>query len=214
MSTVIDSTLRQMRAKIDRVESELRTASNEHERLCGQLREIVERHTRAGSRFNSLIDVVKRGDNSEANLAELRALMDSTLLEEKNYENLKPTHDEAARRFTAKSRELEQCIQDHNTHVEYLAKVEEERQKERRENNRGKSVYGRNSGSGAYGRSSYSYESGTYGGYPSLTRTRGDGTIDTFYGMGDLGLDNPEKGHIVIKDGRVVYHRKPGEKHG
>lgn len=52
---------------------------------------------------------------------------------------------------------------------------------------------------------------GTFDGLPSLSRRREDGTLDIFYGMGPLGLDDPMKGHAVIKDGRLIEKRPPGQ---
>ena len=83
--------------------------------------------------------------------------------------------------------------------------------RERREGNRGKTAYGRGSTSGAYGRSSYSMRSGEFDGLPSLSRKRGDGAIEIFYQDGNVDMDDPEHGHAVIKDGKLVYKRRPGE---
>lgn len=81
----------------------------------------------------------------------------------------------------------------------------------RREGNHGKTAYGRGSTSGAYGRSSYSMRSGEFDGLPSLSRKRGDGAIEIFYQAGSVDMDDPNHGHAVIKDGKLVYKRRPGE---
>jgi hypothetical protein len=53
-------------------------------------------------------------------------------------------------------------------------------------------------------------KSGTFDGYPSLSRRRDDGTLDIFYGP-NLDLDDPNKGHAVIsKDGKLISKRPPG----
>ena len=75
----------------------------------------------------------------------------------------------------------------------------------------GRANYGQNSGSGGYGRSSYSMRSGTFDGLPSLSRKRDDGAIEIFYQEGSVDLDDPDHGHAVIKDGKLVYKRRPGE---
>ena len=81
----------------------------------------------------------------------------------------------------------------------------------KRERNQGKTAYGRGSTSGAYGRSSYSMRSGTFDGLPSLSRKRGDGAIEIFYQAGSVDMDDANHGHAVIKNGRLVYKRRPGE---
>lgn len=81
----------------------------------------------------------------------------------------------------------------------------------RREGNRGKTAYGRGSTSGAYGRSSYSMKSGTFDGLPSLSRKRGDGATEIFYQAGTVDMDDANHGHAVIKNGKLVYKRRPGE---
>jgi hypothetical protein len=81
----------------------------------------------------------------------------------------------------------------------------------RREENRGKTAYGRGSTSGAYGRSSYSMKSGTFDGLPSLSRRRGDGATEIFYQAGSVDMDDVNHGHAVIKNGKLVYKRRPGE---
>jgi len=89
------------------------------------------------------------------------------------------------------------------TYNEMLRRSQEEARK-------GKAAYGRGSQSEAYGRSAYGMRSGTFDGYPSLSRIRDDGTLDIFYGP-DLNLDDPLKGHAVIRDGKLISKRRPGE---
>ena len=81
----------------------------------------------------------------------------------------------------------------------------------RREGNQGKTGYGRGSTSGGYGRSSYSMQSGTFDGLPSLSRKRGDGATEIFYQAGVVDMDDVNHGHAVIKNGKLVYKRRPGE---
>jgi hypothetical protein len=83
----------------------------------------------------------------------------------------------------------------------------------RRDGNRGKSSYGRGSTSGAYGRSSYSFESATFDGLPALKR-RLSGKTEFFYGVnavGEIDVDDIQHGHAVIRNGKLVYKRRPGE---
>lgn len=54
-------------------------------------------------------------------------------------------------------------------------------------------------------------KSGTFDGYPSLSRTRGDGAREIFYGPAPVNMDDPAHGHAVIKNGKLVYKRRPGE---
>jgi len=53
--------------------------------------------------------------------------------------------------------------------------------------------------------------SGTFDGLPSLSRKRGDGALEIFYQAGAVDMDNPNHGHAVIKNGKLVYKRRPGE---
>lgn len=83
-----------------------------------------------------------------------------------------------------------------------------------RQRNQGKSTYGRGSTSGGYGRSSYSYQSATFDGLPALKRTRQDGATEFFYHEGavdEVNLDDRSHGHAVIKNGKLVYKRLPGQ---
>lgn len=52
---------------------------------------------------------------------------------------------------------------------------------------------------------------GTFDGWPSLSRRREDGKIDIFYGPPPVDPDDIQHGHAVIKDGRLIYKRRPGE---
>lgn len=83
----------------------------------------------------------------------------------------------------------------------------------RRERNRGKTAYGRGSTSGAYGRGSYNFQSATFDGLPALKRHL-SGKTEFFYGtnaVGDIDVDDIQHGHAVIRDGKLVYKRRPGE---
>jgi hypothetical protein len=80
-----------------------------------------------------------------------------------------------------------------------------------RRGNQGKGNYGRGSTSGGYGRSSYSMRAGVFDGLPSLSRKRDDGAIEIFYQAGSVDLDDEKHGHAVIKNGRLIYKRRPGE---
>lgn len=82
---------------------------------------------------------------------------------------------------------------------------------EKRRQRHGKSSYGHGSTSGAYGHSSYSMRSGTFDGLLSLSRKRGDGAIEIFYQAGVVDMNDPNHGHAVIKNGKLVYKRRPGE---
>jgi hypothetical protein len=53
--------------------------------------------------------------------------------------------------------------------------------------------------------------SGTFDGYSSLSRTRGDGATEIFYGPNPVEMDDVNHGHAVIKNGKLVYKRRPGE---
>lgn len=90
---------------------------------------------------------------------------------------------------------------------------EEQAEKARkRAEKRGKETYGRGSQSGSYGNSSYSrMKGGTFDGYPSLSRRRDDGATDIFYGPEPIDPDDATHGHAVIKNGKLVYKRRPGE---
>lgn len=83
--------------------------------------------------------------------------------------------------------------------------------RQRRERPIGKGSYGQGSQSGGFGRSSYSMKEGTFDGYPSLSRRRDDGAIDIFYGPPPVDPDDRTHGHAVIRDGKLVYKRRPGE---
>ena len=78
------------------------------------------------------------------------------------------------------------------------------------EHRQGKDAYNRGSQSSSYGRSSFGLREGTFDGHPSLSRRRDDGTLDIYYGP-NLNLDDPLKGHVVMKNGKIVSHRRPGE---
>lgn len=83
----------------------------------------------------------------------------------------------------------------------------------RRDRNRGKSSYGRGSSSGAYGRSSYNFQSATFDGLPALKRQL-SGKTEFFYGtnaVGEIDVDDIQHGHAVIRNGKLVYKRRPGE---
>lgn len=82
---------------------------------------------------------------------------------------------------------------------------------ERRAANRDKTTYGRGSTSEQYGRSSYSMKEGTFDGHPSLSRRRDDGATEIFYGPAPVDMNDPNHGHAVIKNGKLVYKRRPGE---
>jgi hypothetical protein len=92
-----------------------------------------------------------------------------------------------------------------------LAESLDQKKRQRREGRQGQTSYGRGSRSGGYGRSSYSMKSSTFDGYPSLSRHRGDGATEIFYGPAPVSMDDLNHGHAVIKDGRLVYKRRPGE---
>ncbi len=83
----------------------------------------------------------------------------------------------------------------------------------RREGNRGKTSYGRGSTSGAYGRGSYNFQSATFDGLPALKRHL-SGKTEFFYGanaVGEIDVDDIQHGHAVIRNGKLVYKRRPGE---
>ena len=85
---------------------------------------------------------------------------------------------------------------------------------EARERNKGKSNYGRGSTSGGYGRSSYSHQAATFDGQPALKRTREDGATEFFFhpsAVDPVDLDDRKHGHAVIKGGKLVYKRLPGQ---
>lgn len=71
----------------------------------------------------------------------------------------------------------------------------------------GRSAYG----AGGYNGSSFSMRSGTFDGLPSLSRKRSDGATEIFYQEGSVDMNDPNHGHAVIKNGRLVYKRRPGE---
>jgi hypothetical protein len=76
----------------------------------------------------------------------------------------------------------------------------------------GKASYGHGSKSEGYGSSSYSMRPGTFDCMPSLSRHRDDGKIDIYYGPEPLvDLDDPKHGHAIIKNGKLIYKRRPGE---
>ena len=82
-----------------------------------------------------------------------------------------------------------------------------------RSQNRDKATYGRGSTSGAYGRSSYSFESATFDGLPAIKR-RLSGKTEFFYGVNvdeNIDLNDCKHGHAVIRNGKLVYKRRPGE---
>ncbi len=54
-------------------------------------------------------------------------------------------------------------------------------------------------------------KSGTFDGLPLLSRRRGDGELEIFYKPIAVGMDDERHGHAVIKDGKLVYKRRPGE---
>lgn len=85
------------------------------------------------------------------------------------------------------------------------------RRSRERENRQGQSAYGRGSRSGGYGNSSFSMRAGTFDGLPSLSRKRGDGAIEIFYQAGEVDMDDEAHGHAVIKNGKLIYKRRPGE---
>lgn len=83
----------------------------------------------------------------------------------------------------------------------------------RRDDNRDKAAYGRGSTSGGYGRSSYGLQSATFDGLPALKR-HVSGKTEFFYGtnaMGEIDLNDIQHGHAVIRNGKLVYKRRPGE---
>ena len=81
----------------------------------------------------------------------------------------------------------------------------------KRSRSTGRGAYSQGSGSGGYGNSSYSMRSGTFDGLPSLSRKRQDGATEIFYQEGSVNMDDPMHGHAVIKNGKLVYKRRPGE---
>ena len=77
----------------------------------------------------------------------------------------------------------------------------------------GRGSYGQNTRSGAYGRGSFSYQEATFDGLPALKRRR-DGKLEFFYGP-DVKIegfleDHEGHGHAIIKDGKLIYKRRPG----
>ena len=83
-----------------------------------------------------------------------------------------------------------------------------------RDSNKGKSNYGRGSTCGGYGRSSYSHQAATFDGQPALKRTREDGATEFFFhpsAVDPVDLDDRKHGHAVIKGGKLVYKRLPGQ---
>jgi hypothetical protein len=80
-----------------------------------------------------------------------------------------------------------------------------------REARQDQAAYGNGSRSGNYGSSTYSFKSGKFSGLPSLYRTRQDGATEHFYQAGSVDLNDRNHGHVVIKDDRIVYHRRPNE---
>ncbi len=83
----------------------------------------------------------------------------------------------------------------------------------RRERNRNKTAYGRGSSSGAYGRGSYNFEAATFDGLPALKRHL-SGKTEFFYGTntsGEIDVNDVQHGHAVIRNGQLVYKRRPGE---
>jgi hypothetical protein len=82
-----------------------------------------------------------------------------------------------------------------------------------REERRGQTAYGRGSRSGGYGRGSYNFESATFDGLPALKRHL-SGKTEFFYGtnaVGEIDVDDIQHGHAVIRNGKLVYKRRPGE---
>lgn len=87
------------------------------------------------------------------------------------------------------------------------------RERQRREANRDKTAYGRGSTSGAYGRGSYNFEAATFDGLPAIKRHL-SGKTEFFYGTGvdgSIDINDRKHGHAVIKNGKLVYKRRPGE---
>jgi len=66
-------------------------------------------------------------------------------------------------------------------------------------------------GSRGYSNESYSRTGRTFDGYPSLSKRRSDGKIDIIYGPEPLSLNDEMHGHAVIKNGKLIYKRRPGE---
>lgn len=95
-----------------------------------------------------------------------------------------------------------------------VRQVNAERERRNRENNRssrqGQSTYGRNSRSGNYGSGTYSFTEATFDGFPALKRNR-DGKTEFFYGTAPVDIDNEKHGHAIIKNGKLIYKRRPGE---
>lgn len=82
-----------------------------------------------------------------------------------------------------------------------------------REAKKGQASYGRGSASGGYGRGSYSFENATFDGLPALKRQL-SGKTEFFYGVnavGEIDVDDVQHGHAVIRNGKLVYKRRPGE---
>ncbi len=75
----------------------------------------------------------------------------------------------------------------------------------------GQSSYGQGSRSGGYGQSTFSMRAGEFDGMPSLSRRRSDGAVDIFFQEGSVDMNDPTHGHAVIRDGRLVYKRMPGD---
>ena len=72
-----------------------------------------------------------------------------------------------------------------------------------------KEVYGKHN----YDTDSYARTGRTFDGYPSMSKRRDDGAIDIIYGPEPLDLNNPYHGHAVIKNGKLIYKRRPGGEH-
>jgi hypothetical protein len=51
----------------------------------------------------------------------------------------------------------------------------------------------------------------TFDGLPSVSRRRPDGATEIFYQEGTVDVDDPTCGYAVIKDGKLVYKKRPNE---
>lgn len=70
---------------------------------------------------------------------------------------------------------------------------------------------GTNRDKATYRRGSYTFQSSTFDGLPALKRRRGDGALEIFYQEGGVDLNDHRHGHAVIRNGKLVYKRRPGE---